>query len=143
MLVLPARLGHSPAPMKHLGLLFLFVAGSTFAQSTNPPTRLPEVEVPGNPPALQEAQLVGPYQQPEWTTQRRFPTTRVYIQRLPWEVGFEQWWRGRFFRDDTSSHLLQEELSIGLPYRMQFDLYENWTIDDDGHARHHDVATEL
>ena len=104
-------------------------------------TQLPEVKVSATPP-LAETQAVGPYAQPEWTTRRRFPTTRVYVQRLPWEIGFEQWWRGRFFRDGSASHLLQEEVEVGLPYRVQLDLYENWTIDDDRRMRHHDVATE-
>jgi hypothetical protein len=83
------------------------------------------------------------YGQPEWTSHRRFSTTRIYLQKAPWEVGFEQWWRGRFHRDNSASHLFQEEIEIGLPHRTQLDIYENWTSDDDGHLRHHDVAAEL
>ncbi len=114
------------------------------AQTTNPPTRLPEVAVPGTPGSeLREEGAVGPYQQPEWTKARRFTTTRVYVQREPWDVGFEQWWRGRFFRDGSAKHLFQEEIEIGLPHRFQLDLYENWVMDDHRRMRHHDVAGEV
>lgn len=112
------------------------------AQTTNPPTRLPEVGVPGEAPITEEMP-VGPYGQPEWTTQRRFSTTRVYLQKMPWEAGVEQWWRGRFYRDGTAKHLFQEEIEIGLPHRFQVDLYENWVMDDHRRMRHHDVAAEL
>lgn len=112
------------------------------AQTTNPPTRLPEVGVAGQP-ALSEEAPVGEYGQPEWTTQRRFSTTRVYLQKMPWEAGVEQWWRGRFYRDGKAKHLFQEEIEIGLPHRFQVDLYENWVMDDHRRMRHHDVAAEL
>ena len=136
-------------PKSHVGKFHFYLLAfglSSFAlhaQTTNPPTRLPEVTVRGEVRGLNEEARVGPYEQPEWTTQRRFPTTRVYVQRQPWKVSFEQWWRGRFFRDGSDGHLLQEELSLGLPYRFQFDLYENWVVDDHGDVDHHDVATEL
>ncbi len=113
------------------------------AQSSNAPTQLPPVVVEGQREPLQEEQLVGPYAQPEWTLQRRFSTTRVYLQQGPGEVGAEQWWRGDFFRDGTAGHLFEEEVEVGLPFRMQLDLYENWIADNYGHMRHHDVATEL
>lgn len=113
---------------------------SLTAQSTDI-QRLQGITVEGE--ALHEESRVGPAEQPEWTTHRRFSTTRAYVQMTPWEMGAEQWWRGRFFRDGSAGHLLQEEVSLGLPYRIQADLYENWTIDDHGRARHHDVATEF
>lgn len=119
-----------------------FVAPTVLAQTPAATTRLPEVGVAGSPTVAEETP-VGPYAQPEWTMLRRFPTTRVYVQRAPWEVEVEQWWRGRFFKDDTAKHLMQSEVGVGLPGRFQFDLYENWIIDDDGNSRHHDVATEL
>ncbi len=107
------------------------------------PPEMPKQTVVGDQPVLVEEQPVGPYNQPDWTQERRFSTTRVYLQKTPWEAGFEQWWRGRFYNDGTAKHRLQEELEVGLPWRTQFDLYENWVIDDHGRARHHDVATEL
>src|SRR5262245_26181559 len=38
---------------------------------------------------------VGAYNQPQWVKSRRYATTRVHIQRDPWEVAVEQWARGR------------------------------------------------
>jgi len=113
------------------------------SQDNPTPIRLPEVTVKGEMPQLDEEKAIGPQAQPEWTTRRRFSTTRVYLQKQPWEIGFEQWWRGRFFRDGSAGHLVEEELELGLPYRAQLDLYENWMIDGRRRARHHDVAVEL
>ena len=123
-----------------LPLLALFGAVCPVLAQTNAPMAMPPVVVSGT---NLEEQPVGPYGQPEWTTHRRFTTTRVYLQKAPWEAGVEQWWRGRFKRDGSSSHLFQEEIEIGLPYRFQVDLYENWVSDDDGHMRHDDFAVEL
>ena len=66
-----------------------------------------------------------------------------YIQKDPWEIGFEQWWRVRDKRDDTVEHKSQEEIEIGLPYRMQLDIYLDWFADGDSRARYSDVAFEL
>jgi hypothetical protein len=103
--------------------------GKTLSGQT---TRLPEVVVTGaetKPDLFREEQPIGPYQQPEWTTARRFSGTRVYLQQTPWATGFEQWVRYRDFRDGTSETRFQEEFEIGLPYRFQIDLYETWAID--------------
>ena len=130
--------------MKHLFKFWLVLAASPlFAQPSPPPQRLPEVKVLGEAQALREETPSGPYRQPEWTFQRRFPTTRVYLQKAPWEMGFEQWWRGRFNRDGTAGHLFQEEIEIGLPYRFQLDLYENWVMNDHRRMRHHDFSAEV
>lgn len=110
------------------------------AQSTDAPTRMPQVT---SSSILSEEQPTGPTGRPEWTSARRFSTTRVYIQKNPWEMGVEQWWRVRDFRDNTVGHLFQQEFEIGLPGRMQADFYENWVMDGRGHARHHDFAVEL
>jgi hypothetical protein len=86
---------------------------------------------------------VGPYGQPEWTTQRRFPATRVYLQQMPWNTGFEQWVRFRDFRDGTAETRFQEEFEIGLPYRFQVDLYETWAINDDRHVSQDEFSAEI
>ena len=80
---------------------------------------------------------------PEWTSHRRFTTTRVYLQKAPWEFGYEQWYRIRDNRDHTVENLFQHELEIGLPGRMQLDIYENWVADENRHAHHENVAFEL
>lgn len=96
-------------------------------------TTLPEVVVTDHgakPVLLQEERPVGPYQQPEWTTARRFTTTRIYVQQTPWSTGFEQWVRmTRSQHGGGMETRMQEELEIGLPYRFQLDLYETWAID--------------
>lgn len=84
---------------------------------------MPRVTVIGNP-VLSRDTLIGENRQPEWTAHRRFATTRVYVLP-PWQVEFEQWWRGKFPREGKPEHLFQTEIGIGLPYRLQLDFYEN------------------
>ena len=90
----------------------------------------------------QEEQLVGPCQQPEWTTARRFPSTRIYLQQQPYEIGVEQWDRVRSFKDGTVEHRFSEELEVGLPYRFQMDLYYTWKYADQ-HAEPDEQAIEF
>jgi len=59
------------------------------AADINPTTTNSVPEIVVSATALREEQLVGPYHQPEWTTERRFPTTRVYLQEQPYEMGVE------------------------------------------------------
>src|SRR5436305_6655312 len=96
---------------------------NTGAQPAEGSVRLPPVTV-SETPSLSEDQPIGPNQQPEWTTRRRFGTTRVYVSQ-PWQWEFEQWWNGKFPREGKSEHLFQSEISLGLPYRFQLDFYEN------------------
>ncbi len=90
---------------------------------------------------LTEEARTGAYQQPEWVQHRRFATSRVHIQRNPWEVSLEQWWRGRY-NDGEWKHRFQEELEIGLPGRFQLDFYYDWILENDK-ADHLDVAGEV
>src|SRR5437899_303477 len=87
------------------------------------PASLPEVKVSasgyrGETSPLAEERRIGENNQPEWTTARRFATTRTYVI-APWQFEFEQWWKGKFLRNGDASHLFQSELEIGLPYRFQ------------------------
>ena len=84
-----------------------------------------------NAAPVSEENLVGENQQPEWTAYRRFPTTRIYVLP-PWQVEFEQWWKGKFPREGESDHLFQSEIEIGLPYRFQLDVYQNVENADNG-----------
>ena len=59
---------------------------------------------------LTEERTVGSTGRPEWTSARRFPGTRVYIQKEPWEFGIESWWRLKHHRDGSISHRLLEEV---------------------------------
>ena len=121
---------------------WLAAAGPAPAQLTNGPVaRLPEVVVGGAP--VTENTLVGAYAQPEWTTRRRFPTTRVYLQEPPGAVGLEQWARTDWPRDERARTQFRTEAEFGLPGRMQFDLYEDTQLTRQGDYRQQDVATEL
>lgn len=68
---------------------------------------------------------VGPNRQPEWTTEPSFGTSRVYV-RPPGQVELVQFWTPELGRNGDVSHALRNEVEIGLPYRFQLDLYENW-----------------
>src|SRR5207248_372231 len=88
-----------------------------------PATRMPETIVVSKPPRSED-NLIGENAQPEWTAYRRFSTTRIYVLP-PWQVEFEQWWKSKFPDDEKPEHLFQSEIEIGLPHRLQLDLYEN------------------
>jgi len=131
-------------------LLFsAFPLYQSVAQTNSTSTVLPEVIVTGKaseesrPSWLNEEQYVGPYNQPEWTTERRFPGTRVYLQQMPWDVGVEQWVRYQHFRDGTAETRFQEEVEIGLPHRFQIDLYETWAIDEHRRSQQDEVSAEV
>lgn len=94
--------------------------------------------------ALQEEAPTGTYGQPGWTGQRRFSTTRVYIQKDPWEMGIEEWYRVRTYDGGRVTQRFQQEFEIGLPYRMQLDLYEKLIHDNQiGDWKHDEFAVEL
>ena len=107
------------------------------ASTSTAPARMPETTTTAslNGSVLSEETPIGQTGRPEWTSARRFGNTRVYIQQEPWEIGVESWWRIKNHRDDTISHRLLEEVEIGLPYRMQLDLYND--IEGDQHGRFH------
>ncbi len=123
-------------------------SGQETTNSTLSPLRLSEIMVtdtqPTNRPGwLKEEQYIGPYGQPEWTTERRFPGTRIYLQQTPWNTGFEQWMRFQHFRGGTDLARFQEEFEIGLPHRFQVDLYETWGTDQDWHTGQDEYSVEL
>src|SRR5262245_13517631 len=99
------------------------------------------VEVTGTAPGdLRQDMPVGPYNQPEWTTQRGFGTSRVYV-RPPGTLEFNQFWTPEF-KDGKVEHSFREEVEIGLPYRLQLDLYQNWGIEE-GDAFYKGSSVEL
>ena len=103
-------------------------------------TELPQVTVSDQ---LLENAPTGAGGAPEWTRERRFSTTRVYLQQGPGEFGFEQWYRGRYYKDGTAQNKFKEELEIGLPFRLQLDLYANWTTDEHRYTVQDEVAVEV
>jgi hypothetical protein len=74
---------------------------------------------------MREEYLVGPNRQPEWTTRRRFPSTRVYVQTLPGQMKFEQWLELRVPRKSSklTEMRMRTEFAFGLDDRVQLDLY--------------------
>lgn len=91
---------------------------------------------------IDDATPVGPYGQPEWTTQRRFLTTRAYV--LPQGTAeLETWWRGKWPDGSGPEHRLQQELAIGLPHRIQLDLYETLERPAGGSLDHAAVQAEV
>jgi hypothetical protein len=113
-----------------LAVIGAILAISSASAQDAPTGTLPREIVTGQPVGSGD-NLIGENRQPEWTAHRRFPTTRVYVLP-PWQVEFEQWWRGKFPRHGTSEHLFQTEIGIGLPYRFQLDLYQNIEHASDG-----------
>ena len=130
-------------PWKLLALTALCTrATAQQAPTTNAAADIPVFVVRGSP-TLQEEAPVGPYQQPDWTTERRFPTTRVYLQAEPWAVAVEQWVRSKFDDGERGRHRIQQEVEIGLPYRMQADLYVNSEMQSDSTWYYDNFAAEL
>lgn len=82
---------------------------------------------------LKEEYAVGPYKQSEWTTHRRFSSTRIYVQQPPGAVEFEHWIEIRVPKAGGKPHevRMREEFEFGLGGRVQLDLYllTEWTQD--------------
>lgn len=100
----------------------------TTSQSTTPET-LPAVTVTEINVPNEEA-LMGPNQQPEWTTRRRFARTRIYVMP-PWQVETEFGWRTTYPRTGKPTHKLTQEIELGLPHRFQVDYQAAETIAND------------
>ena len=132
-----------PLMKKLLPLLVILSMVATCAPAQEPAHQLQEITIVARASPYQEDQPADETRRPEWTSARRFTTTRVYLQQAPWEVGVEQWWRVRQNRDHTVENLFQSEIEIGLPHRMQLDVYENWVADGHRRAHHDNVAFEL
>ena len=99
------------------------------------------VEVTGSAPdVLRQDMPVGPYSQPEWTTERAFGASRVYV-RPPGTMSFNHFWTPEF-NDGDVEHSFREEVEIGLPYRFQLDVYQNWGIEE-GDAFYKGSSVEL
>ena len=93
-----------------------------------------------------DADLVGPYAQPAWTTQRPFATSRTYVLP-PGQMQVEQWVRPTYPRNGKPEYRFLEEFAIGLPGRFQLDIYERWNVEpnevDREKANHEGVQIEL
>ncbi len=72
----------------------------------------------------EDAEIVGPYGQPAWTTAKRFAKTRVYVLP-PGSAAFEYWLesKGELESDASAKFRSNYELEIGLGAHLQLDLY--------------------
>jgi len=119
------KLGFAPL-IAIISIAFLQAATCADAQEAE----VQGVEVTGTAPegVLRQEAPVGPYDQPWWTTERTFSTSRVYV-RPPGTVEFVQHWTPEF-NEGEAAHAFREEIEIGLPYRFQLDVYQNWNIEN-------------
>lgn len=119
------------------------LALSPAARAQNNGSILEDLVVSAN--ALDEERADGVYGEPEWVGHRRFSNTRIYIQKDPGEIGVEQWYRTRFYDGGRVTQRLQSEVEIGLPWRMQLDIYEKVIHDnsDPEDWQQDEVAVEL
>ncbi len=130
-------------PMKYQAILTLFALSplASAAVTSSADSSLPEVTA-SMVSERDSGNEAGVYGNPGWTKHRRFATTRVFVQRNPWEVGVEQWWRVRTYDSGPAKHLFIEEIEIGLPYRMQLDFYFDW-VNEKHETSFKDLALEL
>lgn len=136
------RDGHRALPAASLLCLVLLSAASTLRAQNTTETAGVEVRASGvDEDALRQTTPVGPYNQPQWTTQRAFSTSRVYV-RPPGSLEFVQYWTPEW-KDGVTEHAFREEIEIGLPYRFQLDFYQNWRIDEDGDSSYKGSSVEL
>jgi hypothetical protein len=90
------------------------------------PWTLPAIDVVGEPlPELVEEDRVGSYEQPRWSTNRRFPTTRMYV--IPaGKAEAEYWmrWTGPLDAFTAQREVRNYyEMGFGLGHRLQLDVY--------------------
>jgi hypothetical protein len=116
------------SPFILAGAAALFSTTLARSQDSTTPPVVGNVMISGS--ELAEEAPAGVAGEPTWTHNRRFSTTRIYIQKDPGEIGVEQWYRVRTFDGGNVTQRSQTEIEIGLPYRMQFDLYENVLLDN-------------
>lgn len=121
-------------------------ASNLFAQDSASPPVVGNVMVSGSDVSeLTEDQPVGDFKQPSWVKNRRFGKTRIFVQKDVGEIGFEQWYRARTFDSGRVTQRSQTEFEIGLPYRMQLDIYENLIHDNEKNNgwQQEEVSVEL
>src|SRR6185503_4682301 len=88
-----------------------------------------------------ESDLVGPANQPEWTTRRAFAETDVYV--IPTgEIEFNQFYVSSHPRDGKPENLFESEFEFGLPWRTQFDVELNYSVNS-GKGRYNETVLEL
>ena len=88
-----------------------------------------------------ESDLVGPAHQPEWTTRRAFAETDIYVI-TPGEIEFNQFYISSHPRNGKAENLFESEFEFGLPWRTQFDVEPNYSIEG-GSVRYDSTRLEV
>ena len=132
-----------PIFISRIIIVFLIFHGIRCYSQSKPDTAVPIKGVTISGHQYEEEKLTGVYGQPEWTTQRRFSTTRIYLQKTPGSWGVEQWVKAQWNKGENPNFLFQEEFEIGLPGRVQLDLYENIYRHPNGLTQHRNFAVEI
>lgn len=134
------------------GLLGLFAASANLALAAGEP----RTETTGDRPdrlvitgrALginaveSEHDLVGPNEQPEWTTRRVFAETDVYVIP-PGDFEINQFYISSHPRHGVPQNLFKNEFEVGLPWRTQFDLELDYSVHHGGKLRYDGTLVEL
>jgi hypothetical protein len=110
--------------------------------SAPPPVTFAQPQYPygggWSPTGLAQDTRLGPYQQPEWTTDWGACGPCCLIRSV------ESWYRGRFRKNgEGDRHLFQEEIGIGLPHRFMLDFYLNFEDTPDRDLHFKETQVEL
>lgn len=92
-------------------------------------------------PPYREDRLIGPNAQPEWTTERRFTTTDVYVL-APGQIVLEQWVDLTTPKGSGPNWEFKTGVGVGIENQMQFDVYENYAHPDGGPTKHDAVELQ-
>jgi hypothetical protein len=88
-----------------------------------------------------ESDLVGPANQPEWTTRRAFAEADIYV--IPTgEIEFNQFYISSHARHGKPENLFESEFEFGLPWRTQLDVEPNYRVEN-GEFRFDSMRLEL
>ena len=134
----------SPQPWRHCASGRLYPGP---AQTTNESSlrTLPPVIVTGTSRSLHdvtsESDLVGPANQPEWTTRRAFAETDIYVIP-PGEIEFNQFYISSHPRQGKPENLFESEFEFGLPWRSQVDVEVNYSLQN-GNLQHDAMLVEI
>lgn len=88
---------------------------------------------------LREEGRIGTYGQPRWTAHRRFTSTRVYVVPEGY-FEFEYWATPVIDRSGLARTTVQYECEMGLPHRIQVDLYS--VSEKQGKAGHQSISEQ-
>src|SRR5215472_8631391 len=109
-----------------VALALALVSGGAAAQVAGGYSAEPSKEAPSYETVVQSNKP-----SPTQTQDRVFSGTRFWLLD-PGRYEVETWWSEKFKKDDPNEGLLQLEIEIGLAPHLQLDLYQNFSIDNDG-----------